>query len=163
MRWLRFAVLVCFAIILQAGFLSKFNIRPDLLAILLVFFAIYCNTTEAIITSFVTGFAADLIGRTMGSQMLAFGICGTLLAYLHRVIAIRKMPYQAIAIFITSFLAGFLANILNHLKGEVSGIEIYTTVFWLSMSSGIAGPILFPLFAWWMRIKMHRFRIRRKR
>jgi len=105
MRWFRFAVIVLLATILQASLLANLNIKPDLPLILLVFFAIYCNTAEAIISSFAIGFAADLIGTTMGPQMISFGLFGTDLAYLHRFIAIRKMPYQALVIFITSFLA----------------------------------------------------------
>jgi len=158
MRWLRFALLVCFATVLQASFLSRFSIRPDLMIILLVFFAIFCNTNDAIITSFVIGFAADLIGRTMGSQMIAFGLCGTALAYLNRVIAIRKMPYQGIAIFIISIIAGIIANILNNLKGQALGTQFYSSLFWTSLYSGIAGPFVFLFFAWWMRIRMQRFR-----
>ena len=158
MRWLRFALLVCFATVVQASFLSRYSIRPDLMVILLVFFAIFCNTSDAIITSFAIGFAADLIGRTMGSQMIAFGLCGTALAYLNRVIAIRKMPYQAVAIFIISIIAGIIANILNHLKGQTPGTPIYSNVFWMSLYSGIAGPFVFLFFAWWMRIRMQRFR-----
>ena len=158
MRWLRFALLVCLATVLQASFLSRYPVSPNLMIILLVFFAIFCNTNEAIITSFAIGFAADLIGRTMGSQMIAFGLCGTALAYLNRVIAIRKMPYQAIAIFIISIIAGIIENILNHLKGQPPGTQIYSNIFWTSLYSGIAGPFVFLAFAWWMRIRMQRFR-----
>jgi len=158
MRWLRFALLVCFATVLQASFLSKYSVSPNLMIILLVFFAIFYNTNEAIITSFAIGFAADLIGRTMGSQMIAFGLCGTALAYLNRVIAIRKMPYQAAAIFVISIMAGIIENILNNLKGQAPGTQFYSSLFWTSLYSGIAGPFVFLAFAWWMRIRMQRFR-----
>lgn len=110
MRWFRFAVLVSLATVLQAGFLANLSIKPDLLLIVLVFLAIHSNTADAIITSFTIGFAADLIGRTMGPQMISFGLFGTLLAYLRRVLAIRKMPYQGLAIFVTALLAGVCAS-----------------------------------------------------
>ena len=102
MHWLRFAVLVLLATVLQASFFADLNSKPDLLLILLVFFAVYCDTSDAIICSFVIGFAADLIGQTMGPQMISYGIFGSALAYLHRVIAIRQIPYQIVAIFITA-------------------------------------------------------------
>ena len=105
MRWFRFAILITSAAVLQAGFLARWNIRPDLLLILLVFFAVHSGTTEAIITSFVIGFAADLIGSSMGPQIISFGLFGTLLAYLHRLITIRKMPYQTAAIFTVGLFA----------------------------------------------------------
>jgi rod shape-determining protein MreD len=146
------------ATVLQASFLSRYNVSPNLMVILLVFFAIFGNTNEAIIASFAIGFSADLIGRTMGSQMIAFGLCGTAMAYLNRVIAIRKMPYQAVAIFIISIIVGIIENILNHLKGQTPGTQFYSSIFWTSLCSGIAGPFVFLAFAWWMRIRMQRFR-----
>ena len=74
MRWSRFGVLVVVVSLLQAGFVAALNIKPDLLLILLVFLAIYCNTTEAIVSSFTIGFAADLIGQAMGPQMISIGL-----------------------------------------------------------------------------------------
>ncbi len=157
MRWFRFAVLVLLATVLQASFFADLNIKPDLLLILLVFFAVYCNTTEAIITSFTIGFAADLIGRTMGPQMVSFGLFGTALAYLHQVVAIRKMTYQALAIFITALLAGSVAFFLNFLKGEPTPPNIFAALFGIALYSALVGPFLFLPSAWWMRIKIHRF------
>jgi len=157
MRWFRFAVLILLATVLQASFFADLNIKPDLLLILLVFFAVYCNTSEAIITSFAIGFAADLIGRTMGPQMISFGLFGTALAYLHRVIAIRKMTSQFLAIFITALLAGSLVYFLNFLKGEPTPPKIYAALFGIALYSALVGPFLFLPSAWWMRIKIHRF------
>ena len=158
MRWFRFAVLVLFATVLQAGFLANFSIKPDLLLILLVFFAVYSNTSEAIISSFVIGFAADLIGPVMGPQTISFGLLGTLLAHLHRVLAIRKMHYQALAIFVAATLTGILINLLNTLRGEPILSNVFGNMLKISLFSGIVGPFLFLPSAWWMRIKTNRFR-----
>ncbi|MHC4172187.1 MAG: rod shape-determining protein MreD [Planctomycetota bacterium] len=158
MRWFRFAVLLSLVTVLQASFLADLNIKPDLLLILLVFFAIYCNTSRAIITSFTIGFAADIIGSAMGPQIISFGLFGTALAYLRRVIVIRKMPYQALAIFITALLAGLLAHFLSFLKGEPVTPNIYAVIFWTSLCSSLVGPFLFLPSAWWMRIKTDRLR-----
>ncbi len=160
MRWFRFAVLVLLATVLQASFFADSNIKPDLLLILLVFFAIYCNTSDAIITSFTIGFAADLIGRTMGPQMIGFGLFGTALAYLHQVIAIRKMTYQFLAIFITALLAGSMVYFLNFLKGEPTPQNIFAALFGIALYSALVGPFLFLPSAWWMRIKIHRLKPR---
>ena len=158
MRWFRFTVLILLATILQASLLANLNIKPDLLIILLVFFAIYCNTPEAIISSFVIGFAADLIGTSMGPQMISFGLFGTALAYLHRVVNIRKISYQVPAIFVTGFLAGCLANLLTLFKGESISPNAYSVLFGTSLFSAIVGPFLFLPTAWWMHAKMRRFR-----
>jgi rod shape-determining protein MreD len=160
MRWFRFAVLVLFVTVLQIGFLANFSYKPDLLLILLVFFAVYCNTSEAIVSSFVIGFAADLIGPIMGPQTISFGLIGTLLAYLHRVLAIRKMHYQALAIFVTGMLTGIMANLLNMLRSEPAMSGVFGNILKISLVSGIVGPILFVPSAWWMLIKTNRFRKR---
>lgn len=161
MRWLRFAVFVVVVAVLQAGLvdaiaITTLGIKPDLLLILLVFFSIYRTTTEAIITSFAIGFAADIIGQTMGPQMISFGLLGTLIAYLHRVVAIRTMPYQAVAIFIVAILAGMLSNLLGIMKGQPT-TNPYTVLFCAAIYSGIVGPFLFLPSAWFMRINMTRF------
>ena len=158
MRWFRFAVLILIVTVLQAGLADIFALaitKPDLLLILLVFFAIYSDTSEAIITSFTIGFAADIIGSVMGPKIISFGLFGTLLAYLHRVIAIRKIAYQSAAIFITGFLAGILVHFLTYLKGQPTGSNIYTFLFGTSLYSSLVGPFLFLPTAWWMRIKTY--------
>lgn len=160
MRWFRFAVLVLIAAVLQAGFLTNLTIKPDLLLILLVFFAIYCDPTEVIISSFTLGFIADIIAMSMGPKMISYGLYGTLLAYLRRVISISKMPYQGITIFITGMLAGYTAYLLNFLKSEpVTPISL-KILLGVSISSGIVGPFLFLPAAWWMKIKPTRSRRR---
>ncbi|MBA7620593.1 hypothetical protein ES703_27945 [subsurface metagenome] len=161
MRWFRFAVFILTVTVLQASLLdiiavTGLNIKPDLLLILLVFFAIYSNTTDAIITSFTIGFAADIIGPPMGPQIISFGLFGTALAYLHQVIAIRKMAYQAAAIFITGFSAGALVLFLTYLKGQPTGSNIYAVLLGTSLYSSLVGPFLFLPSVWLMRIKTHR-------
>jgi rod shape-determining protein MreD len=160
MQWFRFAVFILIVTVLQAslvGIIAITNIKPDLLLILLVFFATHCNTSEAIITSFTIGFAADIIGSAMGPRIIGFGLFGTLLAYLHRVVAVRKMPYQSAVIFITGLLTGTLVHFLTLLKGQPTAPSIYATLFGTSLYSAIVGPFLFLPSAWCMRIKIHRF------
>jgi rod shape-determining protein MreD len=158
MRWLRFAILILVTTVLQASVIDGLNVRLDLLLILMVFFSIYCNQSDAIITSFTIGFAADIIGPAMGPQIISFGLFGTLLAYLHGVITIKKMPHQAIAIFISGLLTCVLAHFLTRLKGQPTAANIYTSAFWTSFLSGIVGPFLFLPTAWLMRIKISRFK-----
>ena len=157
MRWLRFAVLIIGTALLQDGLLSNMDYRPDLLVILVVFFAIYCDMNVAIITSFTIGFASDLIGTAMGPGVISFGIIGTLISSLHQLISIRKIPYQAVAIFISGFVIGISVYYLNLLKGGDHQPDIYKIVFADALFSGIVGPLFFLPMAWWMGIKTHRF------
>ena len=161
MRWFRFAVLLLTATVLQAGLLANLNTRPDLLLVLLVFFAVNCDPAEAIISSFSIGFAADIVSASMGPRMISFGLLGTMLAYLHRVITIKRMPYQGLAIFITGIVAGVIVNLLNLLKsGPVMSIT-YSTLLRISICSGVVGPFLFLPSAWWMNFKTGRSAPRR--
>lgn len=163
MRWVRFAVLIVVAAILQISLIdiiavTTAEIKPDLLLILLVFFAIYSNPTDAIITSFATGFVADLVGSAMGPQMISFGIFGTLLAELNRVISIRTIPYQALAIFVTGIMTAATAWFLMFLKAEPTVLNVYVELLWKPLYSAIAGPFLFLPVAWLMRIRRRRRR-----
>ena len=159
MRWHRFALFILVAAVLQAGIVdvvavTKLNIKPDLFLILLVFFSIHCNSQQAIITSFTIGFVADIASSSiMGTQMLSFGILGTLLAYLHRVIAAKKMPYQAAVIFVTGILNGLLIILLTKLVKEPLTPSILTIFFWTALYSSLVGPFLFLPSQWWMRMK----------
>ena len=103
MRWFRFAFLILIATILQTSLIdiiavTAADIRPNLLLILLVFFAVHCKSSDAIITSFTIGLAADIISPAMGPQIISFGLFGTLLTELHQTIVIRTKPYQSLAI-----------------------------------------------------------------
>ncbi len=160
MYWIRFTALLLVAALLQAaGFLdviavTRLSVKPDLLLILLVFAAVYYNTTEVMITSFTIGFAADIIsvGSPMGPQIIGFGLFGTALAYLHRVIAIRRMPHQSVVIFIVCMLAGALAQLLALLVGKAAANGAWRFLFGTATYSAVVGPFLFLPMAWWMRI-----------
>jgi cell shape-determining protein MreD len=153
MRWPRFAVLVLVTALLQASLIDTIGvtsagITPDLLLILTVFFATRCDVTEATISSFAIGLAADLsnIGSRMGPWILSFGILGTGLAYLHGVISLKKMPHQALAIFVTGIgagiLSGFLAGRSEELK-LIIGSAAYSAVIgpFLSLLLDLIMPV----------------------
>ena len=166
MRWLRFAILILAAAIIQKGMLARWDYKPDLLLILLVFFSVYRSPSEAIISSFTIGLAADLIGSPlpMGPHMISFGLFGTLLTHVHRVIAIRRKSYQALAILVTGFLTGALVYFLAFIiKREPMPDKVFITILLTSVFSSIVGPFLFPPAAWCAGIEMNRFQRRRSR
>ena len=158
MRWFRFVVFICLVTVLQADMVDVIaipglDVKPDLLLIFLVFFSVYCSRTDAVITSFMIGFAADLIGPGMGPKIISFGLFGTAVAYLNRVIAVRKMLHQSIVIFAVGLLAGALAYLLTFLKGHPTVSNIYIVIFATSLYSSLIGPFLFLPIGWWMRAK----------
>jgi rod shape-determining protein MreD len=168
MRWFRFAVLVLVAAILQTAFVDMIwildaNIKPDLLLILLVFFAVRCQPTDAVLASFVIGFAADLASPAtgfMGPRIISFGVFGTLLNDLHNFISIRWLPYQATAIFVMGIVTAVASHLLAYLRAEPAAFNFARQCFWQPALSGIIGPFLFLPVGWWMHINDSRRRRR---
>lgn len=158
MRWLRFAVLVLVATILQTSLVGAVSIRgvkPDLLVMLLVFFATSIDPRDAIVASFAIGLAADLsnpVRDLMGPQIISFGVFGTLLSDVHSVISIRRMTHQAITIFVIGVLTALLSYLLTFFRAEPAATHFVTQLLWQPLYSAILGPFLFFPFAWWMRI-----------
>ena len=112
MHWLRFVALLLVATLLQADLLNAIEVagtKPDLLLILLAFFAIFCEPSSAIIASFSIGLAADLIGPSMGPAILSFGLLGTGLCYLSKVVSLRPKVVQAVVIFVLGFATAVFA------------------------------------------------------
>jgi len=164
MRWFRFAVLIVVATILQTSVvhimaLRQADIRPDLLLILLVFFATRCRATDVVITSFTIGFAADLVSPTMGlmgPQIISFGIFGTILSDLHNIVSIRRISHQIATIFAVGLLTALLAYLLTFLRAEPVAPNLVAEMLWQPLYSAALGPLLFLPTALWMRMNRNR-------
>jgi rod shape-determining protein MreD len=159
MRWFRFAALILVASILQTGpvgilSIVRPDIKPDLLLILLVFFAIRCNSTDAVLASFAIGFVADLSNSTvqlLGPRIISFGLFGMLLSDLSSTIFVRRVHHQALAIFLMGCLTAGLSGLLVLLRTQ--SITMNTAVFlWQPLYSAILGPFLFLPVGWWMHM-----------
>ncbi|MHC4518592.1 MAG: rod shape-determining protein MreD [Planctomycetota bacterium] len=166
MAWFRFAALVVVATILQTSFIGAVwilstDIRPDLLVILLVFFAIRCDSNDAVLTSFIIGFAADLAypaSGFMGPRIISFGLFGTLLNNLHNVISIRRFSHQAVAILAMGLATPILTQLLAHLRTDPAPLNIVRELFWQPVFSALVGPFLSLPMAWWMQMSGRRRR-----
>ena len=159
MRWFRFAALILVASILQTGpvgilAIVRPDIKPDLLLILLVFFAIRCNSKDAILASFAIGFVADLSNSTvplLGPRIISFGLFGMLLSDLSSTIFVRKVLHQFLAIFLMGCLTAGLSGLLMFLRAQ--SITMNVAVFlWQPLYSAVLGPFLFLPIGWWMRM-----------
>ena len=165
MHWLRFAVLLILAMILQAELVSAIavsdlDIKPDLMVILLVFFGLRGEPKQAIIASFAIGFASDIIGAGMGPGTISFGLLGSVLAYVRRSLSIKSMPLQAAVIFVAACATTLLANLLSLLQSQPPPRDTIGVLAATAFYSAIVGPFLFLPIAWWMRIKADRQRRR---
>lgn len=145
MRWLRFTLILLLVSLLQASSISNaaavtaLHIRPDFLLILLVFFALNCDTYDAVIASFAIGFAADITGAVMGPFFLVFGILGSVLTHIRQVILLRRTLHQAIIIFVVGLTAGTIAKLLALFKIQsgdsygfwyLAGTALYSALVW---------------------------------
>jgi rod shape-determining protein MreD len=147
MHWVRFAALILVASILQAGpvgIVAVKGVRPDLLLILLVFFASRIHSTEAVIASFATGFLADLISPTMGlmgPRIISYGVFGTLLSDLQGVIALRRPIH---------FMAASLIALLTLLRAGAATAHLGAELFWQPLYSALLGPLVAMPAGWLM-------------
>ena len=165
MRWARFSIILLVITILNTGDMldlisvGSLHIRPDLLLIILVFFASNCGMFEAIIASFVIGFAADISGSVMGPYTISFGLFGSLISQLRKVIIMKRMIHQCGAIVATGLLAGGLACLLAFFKTHELAPNIYVALAGMAVYSGIIGPFIWlalGAIAHWLGIRRSR-------
>ncbi|OHB56907.1 MAG: rod shape-determining protein MreD [Planctomycetes bacterium RBG_13_44_8b] len=166
MKWPRFAFLVVLVAVLQASAvmnlvsLTNMRIKPDILLLLLVYFAVSCDSFDAIITSFSLGFAADITGMVLGPHIISYGLVGMLLAHIRKVILLKDTRQQALTILVTGVVTEVIALMLTYLKApelartglfEVFAVAAYSAISWflLKWLVGAAGK--------WTGIGVHRF------
>jgi rod shape-determining protein MreD len=146
MRWLRFATVVFFITFIQASSLINwisigvYKIEPSLLLILLVYFALNSEPLDAVIASFSLGLAADLAANMLGPNIIAFGLCGSVLSGLRRVIVLKNMFGIVAGVFATAVCVGLVAAILGYFKGQ----EAFLTAIVRYMGSSVYTSLLAP-------------------
>jgi rod shape-determining protein MreD len=169
MRWLRFTFLVIVVAVLQISTamnvleLTDLRIRPNMLLVLLVYFAIYCDGYDAVIISFALGFAGDIIGGVIGPHFISYGIIGAALAHIREVILLKSTRQQALTIFITGVLTEAVALMLTGLKvsglakagaREIIAVAVYSAIIWFLIKWFIS------MTGKWLGVGVHRFGIR---
>ena len=140
--------------------MTQLHIAPNLLLILLVYLAIKCNTYDAIITSFALGFAADLISPAMGPHFLSFGLLGSALAHLRKVILLNNTQQQAGTIFIMGIATGITARVIAGFKGSAHSLDSLAIIFAAAMYSAIVYfliKLLVEIVVKWLGVGVHRF------
>ncbi len=166
MRWWRFTFVIIVVAVLQASAvmnlfsLTDLRIRPDILLVLLVYFAVYCDSYDAVIISFVLGFAADITGMVLGPHIISYGIIGAAAAHIRKIILLKSTGQQAVAVFVAGILAGIVALLLTQLKAselaktglfEIFAVSLYSAVLWFL----IKWPVV--AIGKWMGVGVHRF------
>lgn len=155
MRWIRFLIVLLIVTLINASNLldaisiGSLSIKPDLLLILLVFFAINCETSEAIISSFAIGFAADISGAAMamGPYMISFGIFGTVISFFRRSVIMEKLIYQGISILIMGLIAIVTAEAMIFSKLSGYTANSFKVIAMISLYSALTGPFIWFVFS----------------
>ncbi len=148
MRWIRFLVFLLLATLLNAGnvlntiSVTSLHIKPDLLLITLVFFSINIATTDAVAASFAIGFAADISSGTMGPCMIAFGVVGSFISQLQKVVAMKRVIHQAAAIFVIAVVAGGMVQLLSSFKTDEPMSNVCRMILGGAAYSAVAGPLV---------------------
>ena len=147
-RWMRFFLVLLVVTVLNSGKLlglisvSSLNIRPDLLVIMLVFISVNSSADDAILASFMIGFAADISGAAMGPYTIAFGLFGSFLAQLQKVLVMKKIIHQAMSIFVMAMLTGLLAQLLMYFKMDEPVSNYFRMVAGTAFYSAGVGPVM---------------------
>ena len=126
--------------------LTEAQIKPNLLLILMVFFSINSTAQEAIVSAFLIGLFADLVGSGMGPQLLAFGVIGSLISEIRHILVMRHIPQQMIVVLVAGFLCGLIALALFKIKGCPPPTHAVHLTLWQPLYSAcLAGPLFWVL------------------
>lgn len=149
MRWFTFILILAAATLANAANVLNYiaigplNVRPDLMIIILVFFALNSTPRNAIITSFLIGFAADIsTPDSIGLYMTCFGAIGSVASLMNRQWFALKPIAQFLIIFITAIAIYALASQLKTLNRQGDAIEPFYYLCWHSLYTALAGPII---------------------
>ena len=147
-RWMRFFFVLLFVTLLNAGALldsvsfGSLHIRPDLLLIMLVFVSINSSAGDAVLASFAIGFAADISGEAMGPYMITYGLFGSFIAQLQKVMVVKKIVHQVMAIFVIGLLTGCIGQLLLGFKMGEPVSNYFKMVSGTAIFSCLVGPLL---------------------
>jgi rod shape-determining protein MreD len=139
---------------------TKIGARPDLLLMLLVFFALHCYGYESVITSFAIGLAADIAAGSLGPYLISFCLIGAFLGGLRQFIAIRRTLHVVAVVAATGIATGFLAQIFGYFKGQGWPANSVGLLFGMAIYSGLLAPYIFSgllNMIDWLGVKKYHF------
>ncbi len=145
MRWVSFAILIYIAVVLQAAavpFISVNSIRPDLMVMIAVYYALSARTYDALIACWCIGLAIDLTSLSyqdagnVGLHAFSLGLIALAIIGI-RGFTFRDSPLtQLLCAFAAKFVLDFLVGLHMmfvtgswNLVGEITTIGIYAAVY----------------------------------
>lgn len=155
MRWTPFIIVLSIVMLIASSglvdmiSLGDYNIQPSLLLIVMLFFAVNCETSEAIACSFVIGLAADICSSsmTMGPYTVSFGIVGTAVSFLQSSLIMKRMIYQMVCIFASSLIIESMAEAMVFSKLSGQTLNSFFVILMVTSYSAVIGPFV------WLALK----------
>jgi rod shape-determining protein MreD len=156
MKWFIFVVLLAISTVLQASlieFLAIQNITPNLLLILMVYFAVVFREHEQLIASFAIGLAAGIISSTIGPCIVSYLLVGTVLSNLNQYLIIKTKLYQGFAIFVCGIIANLIIMFITNISQGAATENFWAFIISSPLYSGVIGPFFLLPIALIMNIK----------
>lgn len=153
MRWISFIIILLIAAVLEAGNLLNvfaiggWYVRPAILITLLVYYSFSCRPRDAIICSFVIGFAADLTGDAIGPHMICFGLLGLLLNQSNQILFAKRAIYKAMIVFAVYLIAETFSHWLGLLKGFDTKDSYYSIMLFTAVYSAVISPVIWSILS----------------
>lgn len=153
MHWISFIILLVLVTLLDAGNLPNYiaigpmNVRPDMLLVVMVFFAVNSDIYTATITSFMTGLAVDVSSSSIGPYMISFGIVGSLVSLIDREMIMKRRFRQGLLIFFVGIAAHGLAYWLTILKPGGPLPNAYIFLVWNTVFSAAVTPLVWMVLS----------------
>lgn len=158
MRWVYFGILVYVAVVLQAAavpFISVNSIRPDLLVMIGVYYALSARTYDALLACWCIGLAVDLTSLSyqnagnVGLHAFAMGLIALTIIGI-RGFTFRDSPLtQLLCAFAAKFVLDFLVGL--HMMYVTDNWELVGRLSTIGLYAAIYTAVLTPYAHWCLR------------
>lgn len=154
MRWIPFIITILIVMLIASSSIGDFislgdySIQPSLLLIVMLFFAVNCETSEAIACSFAIGLAADICSSSMamGPYTISFGIVGTAVSFLQSPLVMKRILYQMICIFAAGLIIESMAEAMVFSKLSGQTLNSFPVIIMGTLYSALLGPFVWLIF-----------------
>jgi len=151
MSWIAFGILLYLVTVVQTAlvpFLAVQGVRPDLMIILAVFYALSARSADALIACWIIGLAMDLTSQSysaaanVGVSALTLGLVSLLPVALRDLTFRDSAVTQLLFTFLVKLLAACLVGL--HLVCVTDRRERLSDILWAALYAAIYTAILAP-------------------
>lgn len=147
MKYFVMAVLFILSLILQSTLFSHLTVagvKPDLVLILVIFFALLYGPKDGAIVGFIGGLIQDLLfGHDIGMNLLVKTIIGGSFGFLEQRIYKENLFIPMIAVFVGTFFHDSLVFFFNLAEGASAGY--FASVRSVILSAAVYNACLVPI------------------